>query len=78
MNHLEHYELTQIVTGKPWEIRTRLLAFLKTVDVITHIEDKNVSTGLVAPHRGLVETDLRGREKVAYPEWTGPVNWEPQ
>ena len=84
MTSEEHHDIITILTTETWNVRPKLLAYMKTVKVeeiienVPNIEDEGteVSTGLVAPQEAPVALNLDGTEKVPYPEWDGPVNWE--
>ncbi len=44
MNHLEHATLVEIATGKPFEVRPRLLKFLETVKVEEKVDGNYTSS----------------------------------
>lgn len=86
MTREEHHDIIQILTTESWQARKKMLEYMKTVKIEENTPDvptvevapQEASTGLVAPQEAIVAVNLNGSRKPDYPEYTGPVNWEPQ
>lgn len=78
MTREEHYDILKILAEETWQVRAKLLEYMKTVKVEENIpnvpsieeEDKDPVELKFGP--------LTGGPKPDYPAWDGPVNWEPQ
>lgn len=85
MTHEEHYDILKILTEETWQARKKMLDYMKTVQIeentpnvpIVEVVPQNPVETIVAPQEAPVVTNLDGTDKVPYPEYTGPVNWEP-
>ena len=82
MTREEHHDIIQILTTESWQARKKMLEYMKTVKIDDKVSDikevpKEATTGLVAPQEAIVAVNLNGSRKPDYPEYTGPVNWEP-
>lgn len=68
MTHEEHFDLVQILAGNPWDVRTRLKAFVENAKVgEVHVAHKNPATRLVEALKPYSEP---------YPEYTGQPNFD--